>query len=115
MTEITGSTRPCRRAGPGCVECTQTPAGGSTCAVARRAGTSGAATPPPPSTRPLHYTQTGHELVQSFEPGEDWFWSYRSQQAYQGPALAPPTHHPVDQPAPGPRGLVPPDWQAQLH
>ena len=32
-----------------------------------------------------------------------------------GRELAPPHAHPVDQPAPGPRGRVPADWRAHLH
>ena len=32
-----------------------------------------------------------------------------------GPPLAPPHHHPLDQPVPGPAGRVPPDWQWRLH
>jgi hypothetical protein len=29
--------------------------------------------------------------------------------------LAPPHHHPLDQPSPGPAGRVPPDWNDRLH
>jgi hypothetical protein len=32
----------------------------------------------------------------------------------QGPRLAPPLHHPVDQPVPGPEGKVPANWQDLL-
>jgi len=53
--------------------------------------------------------------VQSFEPGEDWFWDYTTNQYYDGPALAAPTDHPLEQPVPGPRGRVPPDWERHLH
>ena len=49
------------------------------------------------------------------EPGETWFWSYALEAEVQGEALAPPTHHPVSQPAPGPRGKVPGDWKARLN
>jgi hypothetical protein len=34
---------------------------------------------------------------------------------WAGPALAPPTHHPLSQPVPDPVGRVPPDWQLRLH
>jgi uncharacterized UBP type Zn finger protein len=27
----------------------------------------------------LHYRQTGHPIIQSFEPGEDWRWCYIDQ------------------------------------
>jgi hypothetical protein len=53
--------------------------------------------------------------VQSFEPGEDWFWNYVTSESFDGPALQAPGDHPVDQPVPGPQGRVPPDWQMQLH
>jgi hypothetical protein len=54
-------------------------------------------------------------VVQSFEPGEDWFYSFPDDQFLDGPQLAAPESHPVDQPAPGPAGAVPRDWQRQLH
>lgn len=62
-----------------------------------------------------HFRATGHAVVQSFEPGEDWFWDYRAQAFANGPALAPPNAHPVDQPVPGPADRVPDDWQDHLN
>ena len=62
-----------------------------------------------------HAAEAGHPLIRSFEPGEDWFWDYRTEQFYEGPPLAPPAHHPLDQPTPGPEGRVPEDWQRYLH
>jgi len=61
-----------------------------------------------------HHAETGHPIITSFEPGEDWFYDYRTQDFVEGPALEPPTARPVDQPAPGPRGKVPKDWQSHL-
>jgi len=61
-----------------------------------------------------HFEQTGHRVVQSFEPGEDWFWDYGTDAAVDGPPLAPPTSHPEDQLTPGPRGRVRLDWRARL-
>jgi hypothetical protein len=52
--------------------------------------------------------------VQSFEPGEDWWWDYEAAAWADGPALAPPTSRPEDQPVPGPAGRVPEDWRAEL-
>ena len=37
-----------------------------------------------------HFRGTGHPVVQSFEPGEDWFWDYRAETAVSGPELAEP-------------------------
>jgi Zn-finger in ubiquitin-hydrolases and other protein len=62
-----------------------------------------------------HVHTSGHPIVASFEPGEDWFYDYRTDDFVRGPDLAPPLHHPVDQPAPGQRGRVPADWQPHLH
>jgi hypothetical protein len=54
-------------------------------------------------------------VIRSFEPGEDWFWDYATEKFYEGPPLAPPEHHPLQQPVPGPEGRVPRDWQQHLH
>jgi hypothetical protein len=62
-----------------------------------------------------HAGATGHRIIRSFEPGEDWFWDFGTDAPLEGPDLAPPQHHPVDQPAPGPRGRVPADWMRHLH
>ena len=62
-----------------------------------------------------HAGATGHPVVRSFEPGEDWFWSFASDGPVAGTELAPPQHRPVDQPAPGPRDRVPADWRSRLH
>jgi len=62
-----------------------------------------------------HAREVGHPIVSTFEPGEDWFWDYEHEQYLEGPQLAPPTHHPLDQPTPGPAGMVPPDWEEHLH
>jgi uncharacterized UBP type Zn finger protein len=61
-----------------------------------------------------HFRATGHRYMQSFEPGEDWYWDFVDEATVDGPPLVPPTSHPSDQPAPGPRGRVPLDWRVQL-
>jgi hypothetical protein len=53
--------------------------------------------------------------VRSYEPGEDWFYNYEDEQMYDGPELAPPQHHPVDQTVPGPRERVPSNWQSLIN
>ena len=62
-----------------------------------------------------HAAATGHSFVRSFEPGEEWFWNYATEEYYEGPALVPPEHHPLSQPVPGPVGRVPVDWERRLH
>jgi hypothetical protein len=62
-----------------------------------------------------HAESTGHPYIRSFEPGESWFWDYRTQQLLDsGPELAAPTQHPLDQTTPGPAERVPEDWREQL-
>ena len=63
-----------------------------------------------------HNRSSGHPIVQSYEPGEDWFYDYRSGDFLDsGPQLAAPDSRPLDQPAPGPAGAVPSDWQRHLN
>jgi hypothetical protein len=62
-----------------------------------------------------HARTSGHRIVQSFEPGEDWFWDYGAEEFVAGPELAAPSSHPAGQPVPGPAGRVPADWRRRLH
>ena len=61
-----------------------------------------------------HAASERHRYMQSFEPGEDWFWDFQDQVAGEGPELAEPRSHPDDQTTPGPAERVPADWQQQL-
>jgi hypothetical protein len=61
-----------------------------------------------------HWHESRHPIMQSFEPGEDWFWDYRTETTARGPKLAPPTSHPESQTVPGPEDRVPADWQREL-
>jgi hypothetical protein len=61
-----------------------------------------------------HYEVTGHRIMRSFEPGEEWFWDYSTESWADGPALALPEAHPATQSVPGPAERVPSDWRAVL-
>jgi hypothetical protein len=101
--------------GPGCVECERD--GGWWVHLRRCAacGHVGCCDSSPAQHATAHHGATGHPVITSFEPGEDWFFDYRDGQAYDGPRLADPQHHPEDQPVPGPAGRVPADWSDRLH
>ena len=71
------------------------PAGGSTCGAARSAATSAAATARRRSTPRAHFAETGHPVVPSFEPGEDWFWDYLGASLRRRPGLAPTAAPPL--------------------
>ncbi|CAN5437030.1 UBP-type zinc finger domain-containing protein [soil metagenome] len=62
-----------------------------------------------------HAVESGHSIIRSFEPGEDWFWSFETDSYYDGPPLADPQAHPAEQSVPGPQERVPADWQSHLN
>ena len=101
--------------GTGCVECMEH--GGWWLHLRRCAqcGHIGCCDSSPSQHARRHAMETGHMIMQSFEPGEDWYWSFATESEVEGPSLAPPHSHPLDQPVPGPAGRVPRDWEAQLH
>jgi hypothetical protein len=61
-----------------------------------------------------HFHLTGHPVIASFEPGEDWFYDYENQAVIDGVELAAPRSHPENQPVPGPEGRVPRNWRSLL-
>lgn len=61
-----------------------------------------------------HWRTTGHPSVQSFEPGETWFWDYDGTFYFEGPELLPPTEYSPPQRSPGPTDRVPADWRELL-
>lgn len=101
--------------GPGCADCDAV--GGWWVHLRRCAecGHVGCCDSSPAQHASGHFRTTGHPVVQSFEPGEDWFWDYAKGTEVRGPELAAPTHRPVDQSVPGPAGRVPADWQRHVH
>ena len=116
MTEIPGIDPAVPPSGTGCVECDEV--GGWWLHLRRctQCGHIGCCDTSPAQHATAHSEKTGHPIIRSFEPGEDWFFSYPTQEMYtDGPDLAPPEHHPLDQPVPGPAGRVPRDWQRHLH
>jgi Zn-finger in ubiquitin-hydrolases and other protein len=101
--------------GPGCTECEATRGWWFHLRRCAQCGHIGCCDSSPSQHASAHAAATGHPIIRSYEPGEDWFWDYRRGRSLQGPPLASPEHHPLDQPVPGPAGRVPSDWQYQLH
>ena len=98
--------------GTGCVECLAS--GGWWVHLRRCAacGHIGCCDSSPSQHATAHFKKTGHPVMASFEPGEDWFYDFTTQEGGDGPELAPPTSHPEDQGAPAPadrggHGLAP--------
>ena len=101
--------------GPGCAECTATKGWWFHLRRCAQCGHIGCCDSSPPHHASRHAESTRHQLIRSFEPGESWYYNYADEQMYDGPELAPPQHHPLDQPTPGPAGLVPANWQRELN
>jgi hypothetical protein len=101
--------------GSGCADCDE--AGGWWVHLRRcvECGHVGCCDSSPAQHATAHFHASGHRLIQSFEPGEDWFFDYQTEDVLEGPELAPPTAHPEDQPTPGPEGRVPADWRSRIH
>ena len=101
--------------GTGCAECEQ--AGGWWVHLRRCAqcGHIGCCDSSPAQHATAHYEASGHPVMQSFEPGEDWFWDFARSAAVEGPRLADPQSHPDDQSTPGPADRVPQDWRHHIH
>ena len=94
--------------GNGCVECLATTEGWwfhlRRCA---QCGHIGCCDSSPSQHASRHAAATGHPIIASFEPGEDWFYDYEKGAMIKGVELLPPHSHPLNQPAPGPAGRVP--------
>jgi hypothetical protein len=101
--------------GTGCAACEQT--GGWWFHLRRCAqcGNVGCCDSSPSQHAQQHWRDAGHEVIQSFEPGESWFWNYRTERAVPGTELTPPHSHPQSQSVPGPESRVPVDWTSALH
>lgn len=113
---IPGIDLTAKPSGPGCQECLASSDGWwlhlRRCAACGHVGCCDSS-PNPHATH--HYRTTGHRFMQSFEPGEDWFWDYETETMLEGPELAAPHSHPIDQLAPAPADRVPADWENRLH
>ena len=73
--------------GPGCADCSaQEPPGWwvhlRRCATCGHVGCCDSS---PAQHATAHFRATGHPVIQSFEPGEDWFWDFRNDEPLDGP------------------------------
>jgi len=101
--------------GTGCLECDATDGWWFHLRRCATCGHVGCCDTSPSQHATAHFRETGHPVMRTFEPGEDWFWDYAADDYTDGPELAAPEHRPVEQTVPGPRGRVPDDWRSHLH
>jgi len=101
--------------GTGCVECLEDHGWWLHLRRCAECGHIGCCDNSPKQHATAHFHETNHPVIASFEPGENWFYNYKTEEFFDGPPLAAPQSHPEDQPVPGPKGRVPGNWQALLN
>jgi uncharacterized UBP type Zn finger protein len=80
--------------GDGCTECVRT---GSPWVHLRRCtecGHVGCCDSSPNHHATAHFHESGHPIMQSFEPGEDWYWCFVDEIAFQDDDAPPSPSHP---------------------
>jgi hypothetical protein len=116
VTEYPGIDATVPPSGAGCVECAQQRRWWFHVRRCAQCGHIRCCDNSPSQHATAHAEATGHPWITSYEPEQHWFYDYRDQHYYDdGPQLAPPDHHPLDQPTPGPAGRVPANWQRLRH
>ena len=101
--------------GTGCVECLRSDGWWLHLRRCAKCGHIGCCDASPSQHASKHFQLSGHHMMRTFEHGETWFWDFGNREFSAGPPLAAPEHRPLSQPAPGPAGRVPADWQDHLH
>jgi hypothetical protein len=101
--------------GTGCVECLAAQGWWVHLRRCAQCGHIGCCDTSPMQHATAHHRATGHPVIRSYEPGEDWFYDYPSGSMFAGPRLPDPQSHPVEQPTPGPEGRVPENWMDLIH
>lgn len=101
--------------GTGCVECSATDSWWFHLRRCAECGHIGCCDQSPNQHASKHNSATGHPVIASFEPGEHWFYDYRTNEFFEAPPLPAPHSHPSSQPVPGPAGRVPPNWESLLN
>ncbi len=81
-------------ASEGCVECLAIGAHWVNLRVCQGCGTVGCCDSSPHRHATAHARHSGHPLVRSFEPGEDWFYCYADHVALDVPDAPPAPSHP---------------------
>lgn len=79
--------------GPGCVECLATGGHWVHLRMCQSCGQVGCCDDSPGRHATGHFQATRHPLIRSFEPGEEWFWCYLDEVAFEL-GLPPGPSHP---------------------
>ena len=88
-----GETADVKPSGDGCVECLASGGRWVHLRVCMTCGHVGCCDSSPGKHATAHFHETSHPIVQSYEPGEDWWWCYQDNVAFEV-ADAPSFTHP---------------------
>ena len=78
--------------GDGCVECLASGDRWVHLRLCETCGHVGCCDSSPNKHATAHFHTTGHPLVQSFEPGENWWWCYADDVAFEVPGAPSYSH-----------------------
>lgn len=67
----------------GCEECLASGGEWKTLRICLACGHIGCCDESPSKHASAHFRETGHPVIRSFEPGEDWFWCYLDEEGYE--------------------------------
>ena len=79
---------------PGCTDCLAIGARWVHLRMCQECGHVGCCDSSPNRHATAHNAGSGHPLVRSFEPREDWFWCYPDQLLIELPSAGPAPSHP---------------------
>ena len=77
----------------GCHECLQSGGRWVHLRMCQACGHVGCCDSSPSKHATAHYRETGHPLIRSFEPGEEWFWCYPDGVAFEIDGVGPAPSH----------------------
>ena len=79
--------------GPGCVECEAEQGWWVHLRRCATCGHVGCCDTSPGQHATEHYEETGHAVIRSFEPGEEWFWCYEDELPFEIEDAPPSASH----------------------
>lgn len=85
---------PLAPSGPGCQECLAQGGHWVHLRMCQSCGHVGCCDSSPGRHATAHHRGTGHPVIRSFEPGEEWFWCYLDGIAFLVPSAGPAPSHP---------------------
>ena len=93
-SHVTGADpAPAPRTEEGCEECLATGGRWVRLRLCLACGHVGCCNDSPNKHATAHFQETGHPLIRSFEPGEDWWWCYEDGSGFEVPDAPPAPSH----------------------